>query len=65
MRKYDKRTCYREAKGKICVVVKRDLEYYVNHLAEVIHKYQCDPGEWEQRVVVAKLVKAHYDGRYR
>lgn len=62
---HDKRTCYREAKGKMCMVVKRDPAYYAKHLMEAAHKDQCDPDEWEQRVIVAKLVKAHFDGRYR
>jgi hypothetical protein len=49
----------------MCMVVKRDPAYYAKHLMEAAHKDQCDPDEWEQRVIVAKLVKAHFDGRYR
>ena len=65
MRKYAGiQTCYYEARGEICVAAEKDSEFHATHLEQVMHKNECDSDEWEQRVIIVKLAKAHYDGRY-
>ena len=59
-------TCRWDVRGKECSRAQSsNPNVRSKHMLHAAHQIDCDDEEWMQRIIVAELVKAHYDGRYR